>query len=315
MSATSEAIVVKARLRNFGEGTFELTGDTVKFYAKTGRLRKRREIIREIPMTEVESLERQGNDLSIGWKGTTDMFVMEQTTQLDTIHERISKYLTERTKEKEKQTASDKKRNELGQTIAQTIETSDSLFNILRSLHGRVDWKIVEIGCKQSEENAGRLSNLSANSICLDLKPLSTAGHEHRPKETAEKAYGALKALYNQFDELSSSAESSEQYHPNQHDAKLVVQATYILNDLALGAVVGDQETEKEGGELLKVLDDLSKLPGSKIDGNSARTSLSKLCADKEKQLETVESIKSLIKQQIVELIGQTQIISPPPSA
>ena len=75
MTATPTELTVKARLRNFGDGVLVLADDAVKFYVETGRFRKHRKIVREIPLADVESVERQGNDLSIVWKGTTDMFV------------------------------------------------------------------------------------------------------------------------------------------------------------------------------------------------------------------------------------------------
>lgn len=73
------------------------------------------------------------------------------------------------------------------------------------------------------------------------------AVQNHRAKETAEKTYDVLRALYDHFDGTASSAEDSEQFHPNQRDAKLVMQAVYVLNDMALGVVVGDEAVGKRG--------------------------------------------------------------------
>lgn len=304
MSTPGEAFIVKARLRNFGEGTLDLNDGGIKFYAKTGRFRKRREIAREISIAEIEGVEKQGNDLTIAWKGTTDMFVIEQTSQLEIIYEKISTKLTERKVEQEKETTANQKRNEIAQTTIQAIDTADPLFRLLNSLHGHVDWKLLESICLQAEEEAGKLSGLNTNPIHLDLKPTSTAVKERRPKETAERAYDVLKTLYQHFDDTSSLNDGSEKDHPNQHDSNLAVQAIYILNDLELSAVVGDEEIEKETSELLKVLDELSKVPGSKIDVNSIKISLETFRADKEKKPETLENIKSSAKQHFNEIIN-----------
>jgi hypothetical protein len=140
--------------------------------------------------------------------------------------------------------------------------------------------------------------------MCLDVKPLSVAVQEYRPKEIAEKTYDVLKELHDRFDGLVPSAEDSDQVHPNQRDSKLVIQAVYVLNDIALGAVVGDEEVGKEGAELLKVMDDLAKLPGSKIDVAAVKTFLDRLCVEKDKQRVVLEEIKPLLDRQLKELLS-----------
>jgi hypothetical protein len=293
-------------LRNFGDGVLEFTENGIKFCAETGRFRKQRKLVREIPLADVESVERQGNDLSIVWKDATDTFVVEQPSQVEPIHERIAAALKERKKEQESKETLSQQGNLLAQLTSNAMEAADSLFGIVKSLHGRVDWKLVEISYKQSEENVARLANQTVNSVCLDVKPLSIAVQNHRPKEISEKVYDVLRALHDHFDGMSSSAEDTEQFHPNRRDAKLVMQAVYVLNDMALGAVVGDEAVEKEGAELLKVLDDLSKLPCSKIDVTAVKTAMDKLCGEKEKQRLVVEEIMPMLQQQLKELIGTT---------
>src|SRR3989304_2501952 len=89
MTAAPAELTVKARLRNFGDGVLVLADDAVKFYVETGRFRKHRKIAREILLADIESVERQGNDLSVAWKGNTDIFVMAQPSQVEPIYERI----------------------------------------------------------------------------------------------------------------------------------------------------------------------------------------------------------------------------------
>jgi hypothetical protein len=66
---------------------------------------------------------------------------------------------------------------------------------------------------------------------------------------------------------------------------------------MRLGAIVGDEEAARESPELLKALDDLSKLPGSKIDVNAAKASLDKFFVGKENQSDAFEEIKSMLEQ------------------
>jgi hypothetical protein len=215
-----------------------------------------------------------------------------------------------RTKEAENKEIADQKQVGLTQLTLKTMETADSLFNILKNLHGRVDWSLVENSFKQSEENVKSLVS-QANSLCLDITQLSAVVQERRPKEIAEKTYDVLKTLYEHFVGMSSSGENTEQLHPDYREARSLIQASYVLNDMQLGAVVGDDAIEKEGAELLKVLDDLAKVPGLKIDVNAVKASFDKMCAEKEKQGLVAEEIRLMLEQQLKELTASPPLTSP----
>lgn len=306
MSATSTTTVAKARLRNFGGGILEITDDGIRFYVETGRFRKQRQISREIRFRDIESVERLGDDLQIIWKDNTDMFALEKSSLTDPIHERITVALNNLKKEKESKEIANQELTELAQTTILAMETADSLFEILKKLHGRVDWKLVENSLTQSEENVGKLSSQGANSLHLDVKPLSTAVHQHRPEETSEKIYDVLRELYEHIDRLGSSVDDAERFHPNRRDTKLAIQAIYVLNDMALGLIVGDDAIGKEGAELFKVLEELAKMPSSRIDINAIKASLDNLGAEKDKRKSVVEEIKSTLEQRLKELLVST---------
>ncbi len=303
MTSSKPVNPVKARLRNFGEGTLEFTDDTVKFYVETGRFKKQRKIIREIPLVEVENVERQGDSLSLTWKGTTETFDVKQSSQIEALYERITANLATLKSEKEKQDDADKTRREVAQITISAIETAGSLFSILKNLHGQVDWNRVADGCRQSEENSGKLASLNANKLSLDVKPILSAVQEHRAKEATEKTFAQLKILYYEFYALVSSVNGSEELHPNASDANRIIQAVYVVNDMMLDAVVGDGGIPKESTELLKMLDDLAKLLGSKIDVNTVKISTDKLSAEKEKQEQSVEELRLVLEQQLKELL------------
>ena len=301
MITTPTELTAKARLRNFGDGVITIDGDTIKFYVETGRFRKHRKIIREIPLSDVENSELQGNDLSVDWKGVTEVFALKKASQIEAIYERITAALKERKEETAKKEAAEGKQAELGHLTIKALETADSLFDILRNLHGQVDWKLVENIFKKSEENVKNLAS-QTNSVCLDVRQLSAAVQERNPKEIAEKTHDALRVLYEHFNG-SSSVENNEQIHPNRRVAILAIQASYILNDMHLGTIVADDDVGKEGSELLRVLDDLSKLPGSKAEADKIKAALDRLCVDKENQNLILTEIHSMLGQQLKELL------------
>jgi hypothetical protein len=82
MTSTVKA-EVKARLRNFGDGVLEFDGGIVRFYVVKGRFRKQRELVREISVVDLESLSRDGNELSVSSKGVTSYFVVDKAGSLD----------------------------------------------------------------------------------------------------------------------------------------------------------------------------------------------------------------------------------------
>lgn len=301
MTASKQENSIKTRLTNVGDGVLELTDDVLKFYTETGRFRKQRKIVREIPLADVENIEHKGSDLVVTWKDTIATFTFKQSPQVDALYERVNANLTKQKTETENQVVVEQKPIDLTEVTMNAMGTASSLFGILRNLHGRVNWKLVENSYKQSEEMAGRLTNQEQNPLALDVKPLSPSVQEHRAKETSEKTYEALKSLYKEFDALFSSFEASEQVHPTPNEAKLKLRALYLVNDMRLGAAVGDEKITDEGAELLKLLDELAKLPGSKVDINAVKDSIDRLGADKENQESIMENVRLMLEEQMKE--------------
>jgi hypothetical protein len=302
MSATKPTITVKSRLRNVGNGTLEVSDASVKFYVESGRFKKRRETVRDIPIADIQSVEQLNNDLSITWKENIDAFAVEQASQVEAILGRITAALDERRKTVETKQIVEEKRNDFGQLVVSAVDAADSAFIMLTHLNGRVDWKVVESDYLRLQETVGKLGSQNGAPAILDVAPISMALEQRYPKEIAERTLDVLKALFDVFNGGSSSAvEGSEQSHPNQHDAKLELQAFYVLGDIALGAVVGDEAIGKEGVELVKLLEELAKLPGSKVDVDVAKSCVEKLSAGKKKQAEALSEIKSMLELQLKE--------------
>ena len=294
---------VKAYLIGLGSGTLEFIDDTIKFHISKGRLRKRREVVREIPMADIEGMDRVGKEISITWKGITDIFVIEETESAGTIFKRIPKASREQKKVVEDKEVAKQKRNEISKTVSITMNMADSLFDILRSLHGWVDWKRVEGFLKRSEENAARLTDQKMETIELDFTKLSLAIKERLPEETSKETYNLLRLLHDYFGGLDSENEFLKEIHPNYYDAKTTIQAHYLLNDIVLGTILEDEEIGKEHNELMMTLEDLSRGTGLKININAIKDVIAKLGGEKGKEI-AIEKSRAVFRQQLNNLIA-----------
>jgi len=293
---------VKAYLIGLGSGTLEFIDNTIKFHIEKGRLRKRKILVREIPMADIEGMDRVGNELSITWKGTTDIFVIEETELAGTIFKRIPKTSREQKNMFEDKEAAKQKRNEISKIVSVAMEIADSLFDILRSLHGWVEWNRVEGFSKRSEENAGRLTDQKMKTIELDFTKLSLAIKERLPEEISKETYNLLRLLHDYFRGLDSEDESLKEIHPNYYDAKTTIQAHYLLNDIVLGTILEDEEIGKEHNELLITLEDLSKVTGLKININAIKNVITKLGVGKEKE-KVVNESRAVFRKQLEDLV------------
>jgi hypothetical protein len=299
--AISAESASKARLRNLGNGTLEFTDNTIKFRIERGYFRKRKKIAREIPITAIEKIEQVGNEISITWKGVTETFVTKKAELARAIYERINGALKEQRKMLEDREAAKQKRDELTKILSVAIEIVDSLFDILRSLQGRVDWNRVEGYLKRSEENVRSFAGQKIGTINLDFTKLSLAIKEHLPKEISKEAYSILRSLYEYFSGLTEN-EFPEQIHPNYQDAKTVITAYYTLNDIILGTIVGDQEIGKESNQLVTMLDDLSKGTDLKTNVDAIKDIINKLGMEKGEE-SVIEESRAVFRQQLKELI------------
>jgi hypothetical protein len=293
---------VKAYLIGFGSGTLEFIDNTLKFHIAKGRLRKRTEVIREIQMADIEGMDRVGKEISITWKGITDIFVIEEEESAGAIFKKIPKVSRKEKKVFEEKEVAKQERNEIGKTASITMNIVDSLFDILRSLHGWIDWDRVEDFLKRSEENAARLTDQEMKIIELDFSTLSLAITERLPEETSKETYNLLKLLYDYFGGLDSANEFLKDIHPNYYDAKTAIQAHYLLNDIILGTILEDEEIGKEHNELLITLEELARESGIRIDINAIKNVIAKLDAEKVKE-NVIKKSRAVFRQKLKDVI------------
>jgi hypothetical protein len=293
----------KATLTNLGGGRLELIDNTIKFYLEKGRFKKSRKIAREIPIADIERIKQEGKELIITWRGVTDIFVTEETDLVGIIYEKTNKALREQEKSLEDEEAGRRKAKELTKLLGFATEIVDSLFDILRSLQGQVNWNRTEGYLNRSEENVKDFMEQKMGKIELDFTKTSLALKEHLPEEISRETYSILKSLYGYFDGLASKKEALDQHiHPNYHDAKTIILAHYTLNDIILGNIVGDEEIVREKNQLIMTLQDLSREIKMEIDVNAIEDIINRLGMEKEKE-NIIEEIRGIFRQQLKELI------------
>ena len=60
----------------------EVSDNIVKFFAAKGLFKKQWIVVKEIPLLEIEHIEKFGNELSVTWKGTTYTFFSKEKTDI-----------------------------------------------------------------------------------------------------------------------------------------------------------------------------------------------------------------------------------------
>jgi len=295
--------VVKARLLGLGSGTLEFIDNVIKFTLKEGRIRKSKRLCRKIAMPDIEGMTRIGNQLSIGWKGVNDVFIIEEEELAGTIFERIPQSSRKQRIVFEGKKIAKQSRNDLVNILSTAMETVNLLFDIIWSLKETGSWNHVEGFLDRCEDNVRYLKSQEIALVDLDFTDLSLATKKRDAELASKEAYDILKLMYNFFSGLSKSNDSFIQSHPNFSDMKRIVFAYYLLNDIILGLVVEDK-IEEEANLLVHILDKLSKDTGFKIDTDVINDAIIKVGVEQEKQ-SVIEKCRAVFKEQVKKLLGE----------
>lgn len=447
---TSSGSLAKVYMRNFGKGLLELTDNTLKFYTEKGRLSKIKELSKEFPLAEVESLTLEDKELVVTWKDTASRFVFEDAALAKQIYSKANESLTQpgetpkqptleelenvskpqseepkaidefaeksevlpeqvqheapqtqqlqaqeappedqkpdesspaelqnqempekreipavqepeaakviyaevpkepkvvvnksaaapeivpkplegrrngeiavaETKERDtsiveqptvaanlqKEKAHkppevqniNKAQENLNQALSVALSIVDSLFDVLRSMHGRVNWSFMYECEKRSEQDYERLVRKKIVKANLDFCFLSSALAEHNVELVSKEALHLLDSLHKGFEELPAENTPALDGSSNYLGAKVAVQTYYVLSDLFLAAVVGDEEVEDEVNQLITLLDNLSKVRKQPINVNEIIILVSKVKEGHGKETEIEELRKNFRKQ------------------
>ena len=283
----------------------EVSDNIAKFYVAKGLAKKQWIVVKEIPLVEIEHAEKLGNELTVTWKGTNDVFFTKEktdsfsqlVTQVNEFHEKMieEQQKTEENNKKEEKAAV--RRNELLGVINTSISIIDASFNVLVGLQERhIDWQKLE----GYNKNFGEPITFTAQtlpSLNLDVSKINSAIKTQIPKETSNQAFSILKATYEYFSGLGVDDEF-KMNHPNTQDAKDEISAYFILNDLLLGKVVGDKDNKEENSQLESILQNLYAETNFKVNTEDLKGAINKIDVDSNRQ-NVIDRSREIFKQQL----------------
>jgi hypothetical protein len=289
--------LVKAKFDDRGKGTLEFVDGVLKFSVERGRFKKKSEVLREISLTDIESVTLNGNELSVTWKGVADIFIVEKPLSADPIFEEVDVALKKQMQTLETEKAVSVAPKGLIDLIKASFDTTDSLFDILRSLHGRIDWTRVGDLLKRSGEIAKGLSNETYGSVKMEFAKSEAAMKNNHPEEISKEVYENLKSLNDYLNQIALNNVLPEKTHPNYEDAKRMLLAYYVLNDIIIGIVVGDKEIDKERREFTAMLEALEKTMALDID-HDPLTKIADLLVSEKVDESLILEDRTIFKQQ-----------------
>ncbi len=292
---------LKKNQRGIEVAKVEVSDNIAKFFFAKGLGKKKWIVVREIPVLEIEHIEKFGNELNVTWKGVTDSFFTKEKTDLfGKLVDQVNTMFEDQRKSKENNEKAEKaalRRNELLGVINTSVGIIDQSFNVLIGLQEkRINWERLE---GYSNDFGGNISFTAQTMppLNLDFSKISSAIKTQVPKEASNEAYSILKAAYGYFDGLSVEDEFKEN-HPNFQDVKAVILAYFMLNDLLLGKIVGDKENNEESRQLESVLQNLAAETNFKVNIDELKSTINKIDVDSNKE-SIIESSREIFKQQL----------------
>jgi hypothetical protein len=308
----SRGQTVRATLKNFGHGELEFADNILKFSIKKGAFGRKKDIIIRIPLADIENIKTEGTQIIVTWNGINDVFTLQNCESMKALSEELIAALSEVNREqtsaseltpeqKEKEEAEQRILMEIPGLLSTAFETVDPLFDLLRSLQGKISWTTVQGYLKRAKENAEALGERSSDAFYLNFTNLSKAIESHVPGEAGKEVYSLLNLLYAHFVGLASKTEAATQIHPNYCDAQIGIRAYYTLNDIILGVEVGDEETVKESAEFSKMLDQLTKETHAVVNTDVLKDIASKIARAKGAE-NAVPECRALFKKQLEEI-------------
>jgi hypothetical protein len=283
---------VKAHLIGLGSGSLEFANNSLRFYINKGRIRKQQQLVREIEMEDVREVDLEGKELSITWKESHDIFILDDVESSDALLGKVLTTSKELKKASENEIIVKPQSDEVRKILSVGMDITDFLFDILRSLNGYVDWDNVEDLTNKSAHRLMEVRDQEISFLELDFSNLKLAVNERVHQEVTKEILDLLKIIYNYFVNAESENTNLRDIHPNFSDAKTTIQACYILNDIALSSILTDEDAIQEQTDLLMTLKDLGKMANLKININSVKAIINKLCKENGKENLIIRSRK-----------------------
>ena len=280
----------------------EVSDNIVKFFVAKGFRKKRWVAVKEIPVYEITGIENFGNELSVTWKGVTDTFFMKgRAESLGKLRDEVNGMLEEQRKSLENNEKAALRRDELLGVINASIDIIDLSFDVLIGLQEkRINWQQIEAYSNDFGENL-TFTGQTMPPLNLGFSKIASAIKSQLPKETSNEAYSILKAAYGYFNDLNLNDDPKEN-HPNFHDAKAVILAYFMLNDLLLGKAVGDKENKEETSQLESVLQNLAAETNFKVNIDELKGSIDKMVVNSDGE-SVIERSRGIFKEQLKQLL------------
>jgi hypothetical protein len=291
----------KKKAKSIEVTKIEVSDNIAKFFVAKGLGKKQWVVVREIPVLEIEHIEKAGGQLSVTWKGVTDTFFTKEKTDLfGALVNQVNGIFEDQRKTKENEEKEEKaalRRNELLGVINTSVGVIDQMFNVLIDLQDkRINWERLEGYSDGFGENTS-FTGQTMPPLNFDFSKISSAIKTQSPKEASNEAFSILKAAYGYFNGLSVDDEFKEN-HPNFQDAKSVILAYFILNDLLLGKVVGDKANKDEISQLESVLQNLAAKTNFKVNIDELKSTINKIDVDSNRG-RVIERSREIFKEQL----------------
>ena len=303
----------------------EISQYVLKLLVEKGFLKKRWLAIKEIPINEITLIKSLGNELLITRNGVTDSFVIKnKKSSFGGPPEQIQNLLQEQQKNLENETRTNQRKHKLAELIDATVCIVDLSFDILMALQVKtVNWTNLEIYTKSLKDKMC-FAQQTLTPLNLDFSKISDAIKSQAPEEASKETFNVLNSIYGYFDKLELE-EDLEAVHPSIKDAKAAILASYMLNDLFLGKIVGEKDNQKESQALEITLQKLAKDTNFKINYQDFKANFDKINPYAESE-DIIESTREIFKEQLRNInhsikelsIGQSlteQAVTPPPES
>lgn len=278
-------------------GKFDISDNVVKFYAAKGFGKKQWVSIREIPVLEIEQIDKFGNELTITWKGSTDAFyTKEKTDSFGKLVDQINGILEEHRRTVEKEQKAALRQNELLTVINKSLTVLDSSFDILIGLQDkRINWQQLEAYTNSFSDELN-FAGQTLPPLSLNFGRIAPAVKTQVPKEASAEAFDLLKATYGYFDGLNLESDVKDAL-PTFGTTKRLIYAYFLLNDLLLAKAVGEKDSGKETGEFEATLRNLSEA-NFKVDVEKLKGNLDQMNSDGDRRT-IITDCRTAFKEQL----------------
>ena len=303
--ATNQEKPKKKKPKGLEVGKFEIADNKLKLYAAKGFFKKKWVAVREIPVLEIEHIEKLDNQLTIKSKGTTDSFYTKQKTDLFSgLVEQVNAILEAQQIDQQKELEAKEKitlrRSELLGVINASINIVDLSFDVLIGLQEkRINWQKLEAFSNGFNEKLN-FTGQTLPPLNLDYSKIASAIKTRVPRDASDETFSILKATYEYFFNGLNPDQDMKDTAPNFNTAKTLISAYFLLNDLLLGKFVGEKENKREADELQDELQSLAEV-NFKVDVEELKQSIDEFNPAEGKQT-LIDDSRAMFKEQLMQL-------------